>query len=293
MYTLGSKILAHLKETDSIVSGNLTYPISCEIDTSNYCQNNCEWCIYKDYLKANRCHLDLDLYKEIVNQLKFNGCKSITFTGGGEPTMNPNIKEMIDFAYRKGFKLGLITNGIRLNEIKERLFKFEFVRVSLDAINAFQYALLKHTNYFSIVCKNIEEAASMDLTDIGISMVYSTGGWKLAEQFHSLGQKLGVTYSQVKPVVNDKVEKTNKEINGLIGQVAADGKYYYCCVHRGKEDFCVGNLRKNNINELTITRRNFVPDLTQCSTCRYVNYAEEYKKVQDPKFRMLRHSDHL
>lgn len=316
MYTLGSKIVAHLNEADNVVNDVAQFPISCEIDTSNYCQNDCKWCIYKGYLKNNRVHLDFSLYKHIIRQLKAGGCKSITFTGGGEPTMNPNFLEMVDYAYDHQLKIGLITNGILLNKLYDKLSKFDFIRVSLDAVNAFQYKMIKNTDYFYTVVNNITKACKADLCDIGISMVYENGGKQLAEDFYKLGESLGCTYAQVKPVVDQYVEETSDQIAeakgcfvtkrslvngsrlpcklaGLIGQVGADGKYYYCCVHRGKEQFCVGDLNDYFIAILSLSRRDFEPDLNQCSTCRYMNYAEEYQKVSADKYKMLRHIDHL
>jgi MoaA/NifB/PqqE/SkfB family radical SAM enzyme len=317
MYNVGSKILAHLERVDDLVEGHYVTPISCEIDTSNYCQNNCTWCIYKKYLRGNRTHLDFGLYIRVIDQLEKMGCKSITFTGGGEPTMNPEFREMVKQAYYRGFEIGLITNGIKLGELQDILSMFKFVRVSVDAANREDYQKVKRCNAktFDIVCQNIMNAARTKTTTIGISMVYEPGMKKQVPAFQALGKDLGVDYTQVKAVVDDTVEKTADEmkdmagglitprfrrnsnlpclIAGLIGQVTADGKYYYCCIFRGDRDFCIGDLRKQSIAEILHDRRIFQPDISKCTTCRYMNYAKEYEKARGQELSMLRHINFL
>lgn len=316
MYTIGSKIIAHLQKVDDVTKGRFVYPVSCEIDASNYCQLNCKWCIYKDYLKSNRVHLDFGTYVYFLEQLKLYQCKSITFTGGGEPLLNPKIREMIRVAYNMNFELGLITNGINLGVISEYYDYFKFIRVSLDAISAEMYEEKKGADYFDLVCDNISKVVKESETDVGISMVYEEGGCKLIDSFYDLGKRLNVSYVQAKPVISNDVESLSKEmegsneecfitgryrvtddlpckIAGLIGQVAADGKYYYCCVHRGEDDFCVGDLKRNVLIQIIKRRMKFKPDLSKCSTCRYMNYANEYKKVRGSKYRLLRHVNHL
>lgn len=319
MIDLGVKILAHLKEADNLVQGRPQAPVTCEIDPSNYCQNNCSWCIYSEYIKQNRIHLDFEIYRRALNSLSQSGCKAITFTGGGEPLMHPRIKEMILLAKRQGFQIGLITNGIKLDHIIDMLHLFQFVRISVDAVNSIMYKQIKQTNYFTRVCNNIQAATKKGVTDIGISMVFEKGYEKYSNEFIALGEKLGVNYAQVKPAVSENVEKISNnllkqggqgfvtkrflvdkgdmlpcKLAGLIGQVAADGCFYYCCIHRGTEKYKIGDFgSKQSLMDMLNCRANFIPDLNDCDCCRYINYAYSYKLVSSEKFRALRHTNFL
>lgn len=316
MYNLGSKIIAHLNDVDKLVNGEWVHPITCEIDTSNYCQNDCEWCIYADYLKGARVHLDYLLYGNILKQLQEGGCKSITFTGGGEPLCHPLITRMIDTASWFGFQLGLITNGVNLAKIEYQARYFDFIRVSLDAATPETYQATKGSRYFNLVCENIKRIVDMNVTDIGVSMVYTESTKKEAlEKFPALAKKLGVSYAQIKPVLNVESIESSQEIKkvgdafitkrylvkdelpckiaGMIGQVAADGKYYYCCIHRGNPKYEIGDFRKESLVSLLKKRVDFKPDLSDCFSCRYMNYATEYNKVKDDQFKILRHINFL
>lgn len=316
MYSLGSKIIAHLSKVDALVQNQAIAPVTCEIDPSNFCQNSCTWCIYSDYISNNRTNLNYVLFESIVDQLKRVGCKSITFTGGGEPTANVYFKDMLEYALKQGFKVGLITNGILLQHFIEYWDYFEFIRVSLDCADKETYKRTKGTSVFDKVCQNIMDVCNHSTTDMGISAVHTSE--TESKKFIDLGQKMGVKFAQIKPLVDSKVEATNNslkrlksdnffaterylvngsnlpcKIAGLIGQVGADGKYYYCCIHRGNPKYEIGNLATTSLRELIKKRAEFAPDLNDCFSCRYMNYAKEYQKVKSQQYQMLRHIDFI
>ena len=257
----------------------------------------------------------MGLYQKAIQSLTDMNCKSITFTGGGEPTMHPFFIDMVKHAYYNGFEIGLITNGINLWQLMPVLSMFKFVRISVDAVNAEDYFKLKKNNVFDKVCWNINAAVNRGCTDIGISMVYESGMQDKVPQFQQLGKDLKVNYTQVKAVVDESVEQTGEEmknmsggaisaryradsylpcvIAGMIGQVAATGKVHYCCIHRGDDDYLVGDLSKESLQVIMEKRVHFKPDLSKCITCRYMNYAREYDFVRNTKFTPLRHINFL
>ena len=75
---------------------------------TNVCNTICDYCFRLD---SEKKYMDIETFKNVLNKLKELGCKRIAITGG-EPTLHPNIKEMIDLAYDNGFYVDLLTNGI-------------------------------------------------------------------------------------------------------------------------------------------------------------------------------------
>ena len=63
------------------------------------------------------------------------GIKSITWTGGGEPTVHNDFLQFIKYADKYGIKQGLNTNGALLtDEMIDFIGKhFSYVRFSVDA----------------------------------------------------------------------------------------------------------------------------------------------------------------
>jgi len=248
--------------------------------------------MYKDYRSFNSVDMSLDMYLELIGDLKDIGVKSITFTGGGEPLMNPNFNEMAEEAYKLGFELGLITNGISLNDLSN-FDVFKFIRISLDAATRETYRALKGNDDFDRVVENIRCMPLCYDVDVGISFVVCELNSHEVDKIQILAEELPVEYLQLKPIYGTNLPKidafnstiiTDRHkisnhlpcyIAGLVGVATADGKVWYCCQKRGVEDFCLGNLDQHSFAEIWQDRWAFHEKTRSCKTCRYQNYVEE------------------
>jgi MoaA/NifB/PqqE/SkfB family radical SAM enzyme len=318
---MNRKICYWLDEIDNILKGRIQYPISYEIDPSNCCQNKCSFCMYASYLKNNRQFLDLKIFDSIIKEISFLGGKSVTFTGGGEPLTHSHFHIMVKEAIKLNLEIGLITNGISLDKIiKHNLDKhFKFIRVSLNAASSQVYKKITGTDFFDLVIENIKTLVKRNKCEtIGLSFVICEDNEYEIRQMNELGEKLKVSYCQIKPMINDKIfdfvyqnpdsckkiisteryylEEDYKlacTIAGLIGVIGADNKAYFCCQHRGKSEFAIGNVQKESLSTIFINRKSFIPDVSKCSSCRYMNYAKGYKEFSQDKYSFLRHKNFL
>jgi MoaA/NifB/PqqE/SkfB family radical SAM enzyme len=57
--------------------------------------------------------------KECISQFHQIGLSGVEFTGGGEPTLHPQFNEIVEFCYDIGLKVGLCTNGAKLDKVKK------------------------------------------------------------------------------------------------------------------------------------------------------------------------------
>lgn len=55
--------------------------------------------------------MSLNDFKELLDWMERNNIKQFNFTGG-EPTIHPQIKEFIETAHSRGFKIGIFSNGL-------------------------------------------------------------------------------------------------------------------------------------------------------------------------------------
>jgi MoaA/NifB/PqqE/SkfB family radical SAM enzyme len=129
------KILSHIGTIKDLMSGKSPYPVSCEIDPSNLCNHGCSWCYFAGSRQADKKSLEEKLLFKLIEDLAGGGTKSVTFTGGGEPLINPAAPEAIRRAYSLGMRVGLVTNGGLLDKKKNKIIVSccDFVRISLDA----------------------------------------------------------------------------------------------------------------------------------------------------------------
>lgn len=313
--TFGHKILCFLREVDNLVEDKYQMPVSFEIDASNVCQNDCDFCMFAFHIKKNRTHLPMETYTKAVWDFHRTGVRSITFTGGGEPLMNPNIVSMIQMAAHLDIKVGLVSNGIALDRVLHIADHLEYVRVSLDCASPETYYKTKHTKHFDEIVGNVRRLVDAKATDVGLSFVITDENRDEIDAFYELAKNIGVHYAQVKPEIKpcdmeaqtkgldrnkffvteryniDENSMVACKIAGLIGVLNATGKVYYCCIHRGKEAFEIGDINKHNLMELYSNRRpKFEPNLKMCGgSCRYMNYAKVYEKCRGNRFIPLRH----
>lgn len=75
--------------------------------------------------------MDFDYSKQIVNYLQTKEIQTITLIGG-EPTIYPNLIELICYIKNLGINARLATNGKRL---KDRKFTYQLVGSGIDGIN--------------------------------------------------------------------------------------------------------------------------------------------------------------
>ena len=197
--------------------------------------------------------------------------------------------------------------------------KFKFIRISLDAASAETYKKIKKTDYFGMVVHNVVELVKRgNCETVGLSFVVCDDNRHEIQEAINLSNRIGMAYCQIKPVISyegietalsgveenegsiitprydvDKKSYVACAIAGLIGSVGADGKVYYCCIHRGNEKFEIGDLHKEPFEDICYNRVNFKPDLSGCATCRYMNYAKGYKEFSQKKYSFLRHKNFL
>jgi MoaA/NifB/PqqE/SkfB family radical SAM enzyme len=121
------------------LDGGNPFPVTVEIDPSGACNSRCPRCAgghRRDRLPTSRA---LDL----LDELAAGGTRAVTFTGGGEPTLHPDLPEMIRRATDAGLAAALITNGLSVSDevIDTAASRCSWVRVSLDAGTQEGYAL--------------------------------------------------------------------------------------------------------------------------------------------------------
>lgn len=175
------------------------FPISVELHLTDCCNLNCEWCTDKK-LRKNKATLDLQVIEKLFREFWRHGT-GITLEGGGEPTLHPNFREVVEAGEKAGIDIGLITNGTV--DISDCVSKLKWMRVSLDSSTREEYIREKGADCFERVLKNLEKmskARNPEQTFIGIGYVLTTRNQSnligLIRQLDSIG----IDYIYLRPV---------------------------------------------------------------------------------------------
>lgn len=174
------KIFKYFDRINILHSDSGVIPICVEIHLTMLCQQKCKYCTFKNRILTP--NLDFFLLKNFLFDLSKNGCKSILWSGGGEPSLYNNsnftLSDVIKYTNDLGLKQGLYTNGENLTSemMKEIVLNCTFVRISLDAFTAKTYKKIHGSNKYNKIISNIKTLINLKKNfnsniNIGISFV--------------------------------------------------------------------------------------------------------------------------
>jgi radical SAM protein with 4Fe4S-binding SPASM domain len=126
-----------------VLRGEIPIPEVVEIFPTDFCNFNCPHCRFKNHHGDFSTYIDLKLFDSVLKELKKFNVKTIELSGGGEPLVHPQIKEIFKKLIAGGFRVGLITNGYPFTS-SEELIRLamkcsNWIRFSLDAFSEETY----------------------------------------------------------------------------------------------------------------------------------------------------------
>ncbi|MBU1094448.1 MAG: radical SAM protein [Firmicutes bacterium] len=196
-----TKVLIHNDKFEELKSDKVVSPITCEIDlTDGFCNNKCKHCFFGTNSKSIPIYMNTEVIKSVIKELHECNVRGIEFTGGGEPTTHPDIKEIIAYTLDLGFDVGIITNGLLLNKIMDVSDKLKFVRISIDAATPITYRKVHGVNSFNTVIENIRKLKdAAPKCSIGLGYLIVPDNVSDIVDASILAAELGVDYIQYRP----------------------------------------------------------------------------------------------
>ena len=130
----GSKLLWHMDSVKDMLAGKRIAPILMDIGATKKCQSRCSYC-YGTYQKKSNDVIPGDVLVRLLSDAGPLGVKAITFTGDGEPTLNPAIYDAVETGARGGLDIGFATNGIAIDDKQNERFinHLQWLRYNLSA----------------------------------------------------------------------------------------------------------------------------------------------------------------
>ncbi len=175
------------------------FPISIDLHLTNACNLNCSWCTDSE-IRKGAATMDFQKALQLIDEFAEHNT-GVTLEGGGEPTLHKNFSEIADYAYRKNVSIGLITNGTV--DVSNDVYKFKWVRVSLDACNAEEYTKEKGKDSFQKVITNLQEFSlkrNPEKTYLGVGYVITKRNMENLQGLVDLLDSIGVDYIYFRPV---------------------------------------------------------------------------------------------
>ena len=171
-------------------------PLTMMVGITYRCQCNCVHCCVKGYKINKNEELSAIQIKNLIDDAFELGVVKVNFFGG-EPTLRRDLKDLINYSYKKGLITHLETNGINLTkkEIKEiKEAGISCINISLDNPDPRKHdALRKKDGCFRKAVEAISNVVKEDIPCIISTYVSKEKvNHNELEEMISLGKKLGV-----------------------------------------------------------------------------------------------------
>jgi MoaA/NifB/PqqE/SkfB family radical SAM enzyme len=169
-----------------------------QVESAIACNLRCVMCPWPEYAKRahNRGIMSPDIWNAIRPHL--SQVRSVDFTGGGEPLLQPNLLGWIREAHAAGCETGILTNGLLLTESKAaKLIEagVDWVCVSMDGATEELYAQIRIGSNFDRVAENVRKISRLRVGKIPklmINFVLMTINIHQVEEIVRLASRLGV-----------------------------------------------------------------------------------------------------
>lgn len=328
-YLNSNKILFHIgKYQRQILEGKTDFgPIAVEIHPTAKCNHACIHCSYKER-NACRNEIPQDSMKRLIDSLIHMGVEAVYFSGGGEPTLYPNLCEYVDRLYSAGIEVALITNGTYFEKagLVDIADHFNYIAFSVPGATRDVFGQITGRNLLENVLavpREIKRRFKENSPVMGARIVLTNKNYKQAQLFLNLmrekefdyalfkvvrdyeesGQGLGSMeenylrqeiermgevderYTNIKSIFNYRNSvnfQNNCWINqwGWLANVSTDGNVYPNIVEIDQEQFCIGNINEQKLEDIWNSERHkSVKERSNkkwlngdCRNCRAISY---------------------
>lgn len=174
-----------------------SYPRRIVCEMTSACNIRCKMCGRNaaDF-KATIFNPDwLDIFEPIASKIE-----EVTLLGWGEPTLHPQFSKFLKWAYEHKLQKFFCTNGTRLRELKEDIFKYqtELLTVSLDGADAETNNRIRCGADFDLITSNIKELViekkrqNVQFPYLSIVMTMMASNFRQMPAYVKLASELGI-----------------------------------------------------------------------------------------------------
>lgn len=207
------KLLFHKDKIKEFQETGVTFPVAFDIDLTNLCGHRCPHCcgsrnISREDKGTDSTHQDFERLKRLLSEIKELGGRSVTYAGGGDPSLYPHFTEILRYTKSLGLDIGMYTNGHILKEecLDAMIDCCAWIRVSLDADSPEIYEIahgMPGKVFFTVVnnIRRLIERKKAKQKNVTISTCFLIGPKTLKAAYGAakLSRELDVDHIRIRP----------------------------------------------------------------------------------------------
>lgn len=277
----GLKLARH-SNLGKYFEGEFVSPINVEISPSGKCQAACDFCFYRQEGKSlnglDKVLFEEDRMKSLIDEFAEMGVKSISWTGGGEPSMHPSFGKFVDWTHKSGLKQGLFTNGLIVNYDST---KFDWIRVS-KTNRDWKEENLKELNPKTLgMCLNYDNSDMEVMLALKIAEQSGVDYLQVRPALKILGKKTGMNAPKIKhsllSITDYKFSDSSQERNYIKCEAFHFNPFIWqngdvdVCGYKKNKGYNLGNVHNKGFKEIMEQTPKYFPVTDDCQTCCKLN----------------------
>lgn len=245
---------------------NILPPLNIYVEPTNRCNMNCVFCARENSTRELMM-LTFENFKKCIDSLPKGSYVSLL--GNGEPTLNPHIYEMIQYASESGMHVSMTTNASTFTEINRMKLMnsgLSRLQISFQSINPYIYENVMRNAKFKNTLTNILELIKAIRINnksiyISISIVKiddNETDYKLSNSFWSKMPVDNIYFGPLLSVQTDSKLADKVEVSStycpcanpfISAKINADGTVNFCALDFSSK-YVVGNIKEQSFMEI-------------------------------------------
>lgn len=217
---------------NNIMKDNKIKPYHIQLYPTNLCNLSCEFCSCANRNKKDI--LDYEYIKKILTTSKLLGCEAVTISGGGEPTLHPNINKIIKYINFLDISIGMTTNGKSISNVDPIILNnLTWCRISHSDDREWNKKYISSISDYIVDCPDVDWSFSYVVTkNLDLNM--------LSELVH-FSNEYGLTHVRL---VSDLLDLDNIESMDKIKEhLKLEGINDSIVIYQGRKEYTKGTQK--------------------------------------------------
>lgn len=239
------------------------FPIHVDFESASVCNLSCPMCYRPHLATKTEGLMDFDMYKKAILECGQYGLYSIRLSWRGEPTLHPQLAEMVYYAKRAGIKeVSFLTNGFKLNmDLAGELIDagLDYLSVSIDGMYETYEKIRAPSKFHDIVFRLKEirrvrdQRGNSPFPRIRINSLWSAVK-ECKKEYYATFKPI-VDYITINPDYDHSRKQTEIDTNHICQYlyqrltVMWDGTVPLCICDKSKEEV-LGNIATDRLYDL-------------------------------------------